>query len=150
MQLKHEYKIGGSHSEEGVKRLEEEFGYNFTEEHLEFLSSFPGMSFKGSRLVRLDSDNDIGAVLVHNFLDASDLLYILEDEDIMEAYEALPKEKVEPYCILTISFTNTELLLVGSGSENKNKIYLFSTITDKLFFICEGIENFINNYLYED
>ena len=66
----------------------------------------------------------------------------------MEAYEDLPADEIGNYCVLTISLTNTEIFLVGSGEDNKNDIYIYSSITDETHKICNGIENFINNYLY--
>lgn len=147
MRIKHEYVIEGKHSETDLASLVNDYGYNFTEEHLTFIKSFPELHFEGSRIVKIDLENTIGTSIIHNFFSASDLVYVLGDEAIMEAFEDLPNEKVGPYCILAFSHTETEIFIVGCGEENKNNIYIYSSITDELVYICNGLENFINNYL---
>ena len=68
----------------------------------------------------------------------------------MCAFEDIPKEQIGPYSILAFSHTETEIFLVGAGEDNKNDISIYSSITDEAFFVCNGIENFINNFLYVD
>lgn len=150
MHINLEHNIDGSHSEEDVKKLDKEHGYKFTEEHLEFLRSYPGMSFNGSRIVRADPENEFVIAIVHDFLSASDILFVLGEDTIMKVFEDIPTDEIGPHNFLAFSFSETEIFVVGSAPHNQNDIFVYSSITDETIFICNGIENFINNHLYTD
>jgi len=150
MQIAHQYKIEGEHNLSDLETLRKVYGYEFTEEHLEFISTFPGLCFEGSRIVKIDTENTIGTSIIHHFFSVSDILFVLGDETIMEAFEGVQDEEIGSYCILTFSHTETEIFVVSSGKHNKNDIYVYSSITDETVLICNGLENFINNYLYFD
>ena len=147
MEIKHHYLVEGEHDESDKENLEKKHGYKFTEEHLEFIKSFPGLCFEGSKIVKIEKENSLGNPLIHQFFSASDILFVLSDESIMEAFEDIPNKEIGHYSILTFSLTETEIFLVGSEKSNKNDIFVYSTITDETINICNGIENFINNFL---
>ncbi len=150
MKIEHNYIIEGEHIELDCETLQRLYEYEFTEEHLEFIRSFPGLCFDGSKSVKIDKENTIGSSIIHHFFSASDILFVLNDEAIMMAFENIPVKEIGPYCILTFSHTETEIFLVGTGVNNMNNIYVYSSITDEIVNVCIGIENFINNFLCTD
>ena len=147
MKIKHQFNIEDTHNNGDLITLLNSHKYNFTEEHLSFVKEFPGLSFNGSKLVILPKGNKIGTPLIHNFFSVSDILFVIDDETIMEAFEDIPEEQIGQYSILAFSLTETEIFLLGTEEGNKGNVYVYSSITDETVIICNGLENFINNFL---
>lgn len=132
------------------KLLDElEYKYNFVinGEALEFFSKYPSLQLSGCALLKSSSEcNLTEGILISDFLGIEQIIH-LKEENLFDPFNYLLDCLDGNLLPLSLSMGESQLIVARVEKTDKIEIYVLDDLRETSCYICDGIFNFINNYI---